>query len=803
MYYMDGYLEGVGASLVNSIPTEPNQYLEWLQSQRDFYGKWDRLLQTFLCINPIELQNIEARFYGIEHHETDPTMEEAFSNRLVAFSNHHSTDHPYGAAYYYTIDLDQEVFSIDFGAHYSLDCIPRNNQWMDALLYDSQGNRFVHPQLAPETSLASLAVSKKQSMTRNNTILAKKEVVPKTPDSSNIMARVQLMLFKVFQEHELEDLPLTILSWNPDDLAFREYAFHILCLAVGGDYLTVVHDQRTIGHTNHDRPDTYRVLFHGDEPDGERELTTSLGLGFHMENHPVGTAPQVSRYWLENLLVCLVPRLDQPNVALNAIADAVKYGRDDCGRSSFNAVLVSIFDVVLLKYLPNGTVDHSSVMPLVRTRYSIGMDARQRYPETWLDETLERYRKSMSDPNDPRYNASEEESTQHLPDVPDMDVEITFLRLVNFFDSATITTSMSAKSRKCSIPPEIVGMIVGLVSDRKTDVACSNVSRTFRDICKRRPLFIDDVAISDTMESSTETHFQAHILSSGQQMVTNLTANDCRGQTVYRYLIGSEYHRRTVSCGFSIQGVQVEAPFKRPVFRPPKDRNGDESALIPGERPWAKAAADHRLDVYQDIRRLAGFWSDVAKEAVGKEFGLSDQWYCIFQKRNFDDWLLPPNTEHYFISTSRYSNHIYHRRSMMIMIKRSSRYWDSLWDDSIREANEELIKVDNEKNHQERDENGQKIVRTVSSVGAWHPSVILTVGFEVRLFQWRQTEDFPVTGRFNGILTEMEPGRVFSILKPQDQEAIEGVMRAAMQRLQDEPKRDRFIEYREEEQADT
>ncbi|KAL8878510.1 MAG: hypothetical protein Q9198_003691 [Flavoplaca austrocitrina] len=746
---------------------------------------------------------MEARFYGIEHHETDPTMEEAFYNRLVAFPNHHSTDHTCGAAYYYTIDLDQEVFSIDFGAHYSLECIPRNNQWMDALLYDSQGNRFVHPQLAPETSLASLAVPNKQPLTRNVTVLAKKEVVPKLPDSSNIMARVQLQLFKVFQEQELDILPFTILSWNAEDLAFREYAFHILCLALGGDYLTVVDDQRTIGLGNHYGPDSYHVLIYGDEPDGERDLTTSLGLGFHIEDQPIGTAPQVSRYWLKNLLVYLVPRLDQPNVMVNAIADAVEYGRDNCGRSNFNAVLISIFDVVLLKYMPNGTVDHSSVLPLVRNRCCIGMDARQRYPEILLDEALERYRISTSDPNDPCYNASEEETTQYLPNVPDKDVEITFLRLVNFADSVNITTLISAESSKCSIPPEIVGMIVGLVSDRKTFVACSNVSRTFRDICKRRPLLIDDVTISDTVESSTDTHFLARILSSGQQMLTEFGANVCSGQTIYPYLAGSEYHRRSLSRGFSIQGLRVETPFKRPVFQPPNDHSGDGSALMLGENPWAKAAADRRLDVYQDIRSLAGFWSDVSKETVGEEFGLSDRWYCIYQKRNFDDWLLPPNTEHYFISTSRYSNHIYHKRSVMIMIKRSSRYCDCLWDDIIREAKEELIKVDNENNHQERDENGQKIVRTVSSVGAGYPSVILTVGFEVRLFQWRQTEDFPVTGRFNGILTETEPGRVFSILNVQDQEAIEGVMRAAVQKLQDEPKRDRFIAYREEEQAET
>ncbi|KAI4242408.1 MAG: hypothetical protein L6R42_011023, partial [Xanthoria sp. 1 TBL-2021] len=77
----------------------------------------------------------------------------------------------------------------------------------------------------------------------------------------------------------------------------------------------------------------------------------------------------------------------------------------------------------------------------------------------------------------------------------------------------------------------------------------------------------------------------------------------------------------------------------------------------------------------------------------------------------------------------------------MLMIKRGSKYWDCLWDDILREAKEELVKVDNAEDLQNLDESGHEIVRSVRSVDAANPSVILTVGLEARLFEWRQVED--------------------------------------------------------------
>ncbi|KAI4101024.1 MAG: hypothetical protein LQ339_005252 [Xanthoria mediterranea] len=788
----------MGETLVKTIPTDPDEYQKWLKSQRDFYAKWDDSLHTFLSITPHDLQHIETRFWEMGHHETDPILEEAFSNKLTAFPNHHPTEYHFWAKYSCTIDLDLEVFSIDNGAHYRLDAIPRNRQWIKALLFDSKGHPFVHPQLAPEASMANLAANTQQSVTERSTTFPRKEVVPKVPDASNMLAKFQLKLFNVFQQDELDCLPVTVLSWKAGDLAFREFAFHILCLALGGSYLAIIDDSRTIGPSLHGQLDPvwtkYRALIHGNDSDGERELLTSLGLGFHMEDEPLGTAPQASKYWLEGVLVCLVPRLEQPNVALYAMTEAVEYGRDVCGHSSFDAVLISIFDVILLKYSPNGTVNHSSPLPLVRVRDCLGLDAQQRYSDTWLDNALKRHQNTLCDPDESTIISPNDPEIQCLPNlVPDDVVETSFLRLVKFFDSTAIA-SIPGGSSACSLPPEVLSMILGFVCDTQTFIACTKVSRVFRELCQQRPLIMNDVVLTAPSQMSTDTDFRAVVLSSGEQMHISFSGQGGEDCESYRYLAGAQKNRKTVSREFLIHGLKLPRAFQIRLPRSDIDCEPDQITLIPGYGPWGEAAACSYLNKSNpDIRTLKDFWKVAAHLTIGHESALGSKWSNHFHPR-VADCLLPPNSQHYFISTDRNSDHIYYRHYLMLMIKRGSRYWGCLWDDIIREAKEELVKVDDAEDFRRLDEDGHEIVRTPRSVGAANPSVILTVGLEVRLFEWRQSEDLSdANPHYDGMLTETEPGKVLSILNAEDREAIEVVLRAAVQRLQDAPKRDRSI----------
>ena len=158
------------------------------------------------------------------------------------------------------------------------------------------------------------------------------------------------------------------MSWTADDFAFREYAFCILCLASGGDKFTLI-DQRRILELK-DKPlwNLYSARISSNDRKGNREFFSGLANGFHLEPHPVGSAPQTSKYWFEGALICLVPRLDQPDVVIRAMADAVRYAKDCHGRTTFNAVLVSIIHFVRLKRFPDGSVEHTKALPLFNTK---------------------------------------------------------------------------------------------------------------------------------------------------------------------------------------------------------------------------------------------------------------------------------------------------------------------------------------------------------------------------------------------------------------------------------------------------
>lgn len=375
--HWDSYFEGMGDSLVETIPTDPDEYQKWLQALRELYTKWKNLLQTFLSIESESLNSIETdeSLVGI--------LDEAFDMRLEDFPTFTPQFCNISIEYTYTFDLDLEVFSIDSSAHYRLEHIPRNGEWIDGLCQDEEGYRFVHPRLAPGKSLASLTVNLPDASAHagGQNTFPTKQVIPKS-GCSTASELIRFKIFDVFEGSQLSSLGVTLHSWTVDDLCFRELTFFILCIAAGEDYLSLV-DSRRIRDARW--CDLYSVILHGEELPGKREFITSVGNGFHLTDQPQGTAPSTSKYWFHGALVSLVPRLEETGRMESAVADTVRYGRDVCGRTSFNALLISIAHLVLIRSFPDGGVEHSSRMPLISTSGSVGQDARMRYGNDWLD----------------------------------------------------------------------------------------------------------------------------------------------------------------------------------------------------------------------------------------------------------------------------------------------------------------------------------------------------------------------------------------------------------------------------------
>ena len=195
-------------------------------------------------------------------------------------------------------------------------------------------------------------------------------------------ARLRWMLFNIIQKSQQSDLSVALLSWHAQDLPFREFVFFILCLASGGDHLALL--DKPCMKTPYSGA-MYLGITTKDSSKPDIELATYLGVGYHMAGLPIGSAPEEKKYWFEGALICLVPRLNCPGILEQAIADAVEYGRAKCTRSSFNAVLISIEHLVLIKSFPDGTVDHTEVLPLVLITSHLSEDPRARYGDQALE----------------------------------------------------------------------------------------------------------------------------------------------------------------------------------------------------------------------------------------------------------------------------------------------------------------------------------------------------------------------------------------------------------------------------------
>lgn len=381
--HWDSYPEGLGKSLVESIPTDPEDYQKWLQSQRDSFAKWDSLLQKLLIIQPEDLLKLHS------NERQTPVFHAAFDERLQedAPPYHKSGFNDLFIEWTYTIDLDREVFSVDNGAHFCLNHMPRNDEWMNALFHDNDGNRFLLPQLVPAESVATLSLDP-PSFTASTKYEALQTRLVKAKGLDHLSPcyltapRLRWMLFNFIQKSQQRGLSVTLLGWQAQNLPFRELAFFILCLATGGENLVLV-DQRRV-KLPYDEG-LYAGITTGNEPEGDTELASSLGVGYHMDGLPMGSAPKETKYWFQGALVCLVPQLDYPGIMEKAIADAVDYGRDICTRNSFNAVLLSIEHLVLIKSLPDGSVDHTELLPLIPITTHVSKDPRARYGDQAID----------------------------------------------------------------------------------------------------------------------------------------------------------------------------------------------------------------------------------------------------------------------------------------------------------------------------------------------------------------------------------------------------------------------------------
>ena len=223
----------------------------------------------------------------------------------------------------------------------------------------------------------------------------------------------------------------------------------------------------------------------GNDCRGDTELATSLGVGYHMDGLPMGCAPEETKYWFEGALICLTPQLNYPGILEQAVADAVEYGRANCTRESFNAILISIEHLVLIKSFQDGQRDHTEVLPLLDITAHLSKDAQARYGDEALKSAYDALAKSQQssethdeDCEDNRMiepYENEMEVVRETP-VPEATIKNSFMALVQFFDATTRETLRPAQANEARLPEEICEMVLRNVSDIEVYNSCLKVS---------------------------------------------------------------------------------------------------------------------------------------------------------------------------------------------------------------------------------------------------------------------------------------------------------------------------------------
>ena len=662
-------------------------------------------------------------------------------------------------------------------------------------------------------------------------------------------AQLRCQLFDFFQENQQENLSLALLGWTTSDLPFRELAYFILCLAAAGEYFSLT------DHRNIIVQHLYGVVA-GVETADEVDFISSLGSGCHKQGLPIGSAPSESKYWFEGALVSLVPRLDQPGNLEGAVADALQYGR-----SSFNAVLISIEHFVLLKSFPSGRVDHSKLLSLLSIPVHMSKNARDRCGDQQVDifyaeeearqtesgkEDMQDYSPSSLTVKQPTMEQSglyagvmgglntvegEEQTTSTdtgdtREDGEDLDAinvrESTrtdkfqeetneksqwmgsgnFASLIAFFEAMALESLTPRNNCNQHFPVEICDMILSYVSDIKTHIACAKVSRYFRSLSHRRPVLVDDVMLvepqppnilsSNPVEKRSQHQwskytFRALNVSSGVETNVSLQRKESTTATTCFMVAGNERDRRsflqdhpirfegliTSSDKSNLDQLKKNQASTRSDGPHPINRSKDNAwdatldlMLMRCNRPLNHESRSYDLETFWSSLITAHYETkDRGKflHEVGPPVSMANK-----------DWEMAPNTRRLRStwSGSRKDGGDFHLHYLQVQMRRKPKYWDSSWNDSIRDATSWLQRSNAE-------HYGSFRTTKDSVIGAEDPFVLLTIGLEVRLFRWVQGFDESVKGEArrkmspSSTLAEITPGRIYSIMEADDRKEME------------------------------
>ena len=606
--HWDSYPEGLGKNIAKDIPADPAAYQEWLAQRRQEALEWHNALERFLCRKSAEDLDEPAKDVEELEFEEETSVEQSqpwgvatdvLPDFTPAFNDLY-------IEWVYTIDLDNEVFTIDNGAHVQL-IRASDLAWIKALAHGFYGDKILLPGGISKEATADIVI--KLSEPSPSILDASKKIDIKIvqakglhgfPPSHRHGPLFRSRIFYFFREIYEPILAAALLSWRAEDLVFRDIAYAVLSLASANLYPSIVSDPQVLRNGRI----AYAALKKGGEMSEKDEFISHLGVGSHLKDVLPGSSPDSGMYWFENVLVHLVVQLiDWADIFTAAGLSVGQYCQRERPNQRVDAILMSVEHVVLMKIHSDGRVERTSPLPLFDIHMHTTMNADVRYNASELEElqthkikalkrreTRERRRRKSiliargkpiedelkdisleSDESEDEGCANVEEQTSwpaaglRPPRVGKSEESFTALTL---FLEASSRRHLPSSTTEGVFPTELYRAILLNVEDVETHRACMQVSRNFRDMCQQDILMLNKIRFqaneaSRTYEPATSSSSLAlrmrNMSESRSHDVVVTRVGDLSGlgflgairnskalDEYYRCIIGSEYNRRSL-----------------------------------------------------------------------------------------------------------------------------------------------------------------------------------------------------------------------------------------------------------------
>ncbi|KAI1305420.1 hypothetical protein F5Y03DRAFT_355827 [Xylaria venustula] len=492
IYYnhYDSYPSGLGKRLVIDVPSNPDQYQQWLQCQRDTYSDLAKKLEAVFTV--VSMNNSAG----------DNNHDEPEDHGLQKWPDFFPPDNDLFIEWIYVIDLDREIFGIQGVCFYHLADIPPN---FEDLMEEAQdywlgnvGKDEIHKSITtndlpptPLTCNSTPAFLQMKPMT----------VSSKQHSSLNRMPAfvVCKRLYEVFTD--IYDQKIRHAQDCDAEFPFRELVFALMCFASCSPGWVRLISVSNFSHQessscwkiiNTVREFGYGVIVDHDSRD-PKEFISRFLRGYHLQGVEPGSSPKATSYWHSGALVYLERDITSRDRFHNAIVSAVEKGKAD-GHTHFDAIVISLKHFILLRFT-NGNLQHTKRLDLgiypVPAKYP---GLKRDYEDSEEEEGPE---KSGTDEGEPGRDLSGFETTtgnkdggcQDASGIDDPSDDCdwacdepvpAFEILAHFFDATQKRPlKPSAIYNEGVFPNELYQIILSHV-DRDTNITCRKVSRNFR-----------------------------------------------------------------------------------------------------------------------------------------------------------------------------------------------------------------------------------------------------------------------------------------------------------------------------------